>query len=182
MSNYDLLFYCAPTLASVKLGSIFTVKYESIHSLEVKISEKNEFLQKKGLRMQILKVMETSALVYVYRQSQLEMSLKSAEIQDFLREFGYEDFSIDGVLHKLEQDLKSQDFPHQIGVFLGYPLADIRGFIQHRGKNCFCTGVWKVYHDQKQAEKTFSQYKKCVKVYLERYAQGTDINRLIVAG
>ncbi len=182
MSNYDLLFYCAPTLASVKLGSLFTVKYDSVPQLELKIKEKNQLLEGKGVYIRILKWMERTALIYVYRESQLKTSLKSEEIRDFLREFGYEDFSLEMVLKKLEEDLLDKDFPHHIGVFLGYPLADIRGFIQHRGKNCCCTGVWKVYHDQKQAEKTFSQYKKCVKVYLERYAQGVDFNRLIVAG
>lgn len=182
MSNYDLLFHCAPTLASVKIASLFTVKYESFSVLQEKIREKNAFLQEKGLCIRILKQMERSALIYVYRKTQLEHCLENKEIRDFLNSYGYEDFSCQAVLEKLEQDLVAKEFPHHIGVFLGYPLADIRGFIQHQGKNSCCTGVWKVYHDRKQAEKTFLQYKKCVKVYLERYAQGADLNRLIVAG
>ena len=29
----------------------------------------------------------------------------------------------------------SAEFPHEIGVFLGYPLGDVVGFIENRGKN-----------------------------------------------
>ena len=38
-------------------------------------------------------------------------------------------------------------FPHEIGIFLGYPLADVAGFIRNKGRNCKCIGTWKVYGD-----------------------------------
>ena len=28
------------------------------------------------------------------------------------------------------------DFPHEMGIFLGYPLGDVKGFIEHHGRNC----------------------------------------------
>lgn len=29
----------------------------------------------------------------------------------------------------------SEDFPHEIGLFLGYPVDDVTGFIQNKGRN-----------------------------------------------
>ena len=40
---------------------------------------------------------------------------------------------------------EAADFPHEIGVFLGYPLEDVVGFIRHRGKCFTCCGCWKSY-------------------------------------
>lgn len=182
MSTYELLRHCAPTLANVKIGSLFSVKCPSLFLLQRSIAVKSKDLQKKGVYIQVLKVKNAMALIYVYRKKQLETLLQQEEIQSFLQGYGYESFGVEEVLQRLESQLRDQDFPHQIGVFLGYPLEDIRGFILHGGKNCYCTGVWKVYHEPERAIKTFQKYKKCVTVYLKRYAEGADMNRLTVAG
>lgn len=182
MSNRELLFHCAPTLANVKIGNIFTVKYESVPSLHKLIKEKNHLFNSKGVYVHLLKVTEQSALIYVYRKNKLMETLEQAEIQEFLREFHYSRFTLEDALCNLQEHLLKDQFPHEIGVFLGYPLEDIKGFILHGGKNCHCTGCWKVYHNPEQAIKIFGQYKKCIKIYLERYEEGFDIHKLTVAG
>lgn len=182
MSNYDLLFHCAPTLANLKIGNLFTVKFDSITELEEKVKKKNELFSEKGLCIHILRKGQYSALIYVYRIKKLKEALNNSDIQVFLKEFGLDHPDIPSAIQQLEQDLQEKDFPHYIGAFLGYPLEDIRGFILHQGKNCHYTGVWKVYHDPETAIKLFQQYKKCVDIYLKRYAQGFDMNRLTVAG
>lgn len=50
----------------------------------------------------------------------------------------------------------SADFPHEIGVFLGYPLGDVVGFIENRGKNFTCCGCWKSYGDRMQHRSTLT--------------------------
>ena len=73
------------------------------------------------------------------------------------------------------------DFPHEIGIFLGYPLGDVIGFIQNLGKNCKCTGCWKVYCDECSAKKTFDKFKKCTEVYTRLWSQGRTVLQLTVA-
>ena len=73
------------------------------------------------------------------------------------------------------------EFPHEIGVFLGYPLADVIGFIQNRGKNFTACGYWKVYTDPTAAQAEFDRYKKCERIYARCYYNGTPIRRLTVA-
>jgi hypothetical protein len=85
-------------------------------------------------------------------------------------------------IEKLKEGLmRSACFPHEIGLFLGYPLEDVVGFIENSGQNCICTGCWKVYHNEDEARKLFERYDKCTKVYMRLFAEGKPIERLIVA-
>ncbi len=181
MSNQEILLHCAPTLANVKIGSLFTIAYTQVSKLEKHIQEKNAIFNKKGVSVRVLKHGNGKALIYIFREKQLEQLLQNPEIQEFLREFHYESFTLEAGLEKLKQHLQNPSFPHEIGVFLGYPLEDIRGFIKHQGKNFKHSGCWKVYHDTEKALMLFQRYKKCVAIYLDRYAQGFDMNRLTVA-
>ena len=67
------------------------------------------------------------------------------------------------------------------GLFLSYPPEDVKGFIENRAANAKCTGVWKVYGDEQQAQQTFDRYKKCTQTYCERWRSGVKLDRLAVA-
>lgn len=51
-----------------------------------------------------------------------------------------------------------QEFPHEIGYFLEYPLQDVEMFIRHKGQNYLMTGYWKVYHNLDKAKEMFAKY------------------------
>lgn len=73
-------------------------------------------------------------------------------------------------------------FPDEIGLFLGYPPEDVRGFIENKAAGCKCVGCWKVYGDAEAARAVFAKYKKCTDVYRARFAEGRSVERLTVAG
>ena len=75
---------------------------------------------------------------------------------------------------------KDGEFPHEIGLFLGYPPEDVQGFMELGPDCCKCTGCWKVYGDEAAAQRKFAQYKKCTRVYCDRWDKGADIERLAV--
>ena len=82
----------------------------------------------------------------------------------------------------IERLRTSPDFPHEIGLFLGYPPEDVRGFIENKAQDCKCVGCWKVYGDETAAQRRFAQYQKCKDVYCAKWEQGRSIERLTVAG
>lgn len=53
---------------------------------------------------------------------------------------------------------QSEAFPHEIGLFLGYPLEDVIGFCRHKGEGCKLCGYWKVYGDVESARKSFALF------------------------
>lgn len=84
--------------------------------------------------------------------------------------------------HLIKRLGESGEFPHEIGLFLGYPPEDVCGFIENRAGNCKCVGCWKVYGNTSEAQKVFAKYKKCTDAYCAQLANGTSIERLTVAG
>ena len=42
--------------------------------------------------------------------------------------------------------------------FLGYPVEDVRGFIEHQGRDYLCTGYWKVYENLEQKQQLFQRF------------------------
>ena len=63
-------------------------------------------------------------------------------------------------------------FPHEIGLFLGYPLGDVMGYIENAGRNSKCSGCWKVYCNECEAMKLFAKFDKCKNVYRQLFAEG----------
>ena len=174
--------YCAPTLAGLKASSLFSYKYKNTDDLEKSIASFNTLINPKGVYVDILKSTDNFALIFVYRRAKLQALLNRVEIQDFLSTYGYNDFTINGCLQVLESNTNSTCFPHEIGVFLEYPLNDVKSFIAKKGMDYKCVGCWKAYHNKNEAQKTFSLYEKCTRVYCQKVEQGFDVNRLTVVG
>lgn len=182
MSTEYIVRYCSPTLAGIKIGSLFSCKCEDTRALLEFVETQDRQLSPLGVRLVLVKHRKGLALIYVYRVRQLEQLLADPEVQSFLRPYGYLDFRIEACLTQLKRRLTRDDFPHDIGIFLGYPLSDVRAFIDNNGNNCPCVGYWKAYTNLLEAQRTFQSYRKCTQIYCQRFLEGTDITRLTVAG
>jgi len=178
----SLIDHCAPTLASLKTGSLFSFLAPVSRALLEEIRALNEKLRPKGLQLRMVKALPGRALCYLYRESHLTAALRDAQNAAFLRSCGYQRLDAQGALDTLTQRLRESDaFPHEIGLFLGYPLGDVLGFIEHRGKNCLCCGLWKAYTDPTSAQRCFERCAKCTAVYRRLYESGRPLSRLAVA-
>lgn len=137
-----------------------------------------------GLSVQILleRPGSGSMIVYVYRRKQLERTLENEDCREFLAKLGYSQMDLDSLLAQLVFRLETQpEFPHEIGVFLGYPLQDVIGFIENRGRNFTCCGFWKSYSDPAEIQACFACYRKCIHIYMTLLKQGTPLEKLAVS-
>lgn len=182
MSTGTIVQYCAPTLAGLKAGNLFSHQTEAQEDLTGTIEMLNELLEEKGVHFEVMKRCRGITLIYAYRKNQLEAILCDREVQAFLRDYGYADFRIEACLERLRERLMQEDFPHDIGVFLDYPLADIKAFITNKGCNCPCSGCWKAYTNVNEAEKKFQSFKLCTELYCQYHDAGVGISQLTVAG
>lgn len=166
MSDDYIIRHCAPTLAGIKTGSIFTYPYGSRESVLEEVRQMNRRLRPKGLRALPLRFSDKKALIYLYRPKRLSADLTDETAVRLLRRYGYDTESCEKCIVRLVRKLRTQEaFPHEIGLFLGYPPEDVRGFIENDACGCKCVGCWKVYGDEEAAKKKFAQYKKCTRVY-----------------
>ena len=178
-----LVRHCAPTLAGMKPGSIFCFNHSPLEVSRQKVCQWNKQLEPFGLTVQILleRPSSSSVIVFVYRHNRLEQMLSDDAYQSFLAEAGYERTNLDGLLEQLSYRLRTQpEFPHEIGVFLGYPLRDVIGFIENHGRNFTCCGFWKSYGDPAEMQVCFACYRRCIQTYVAMFEQGIPIERLAV--
>ena len=178
-----LVRQCAPTLAGMKPGSIFCFNHSPLEVSRQKVCQWNKQLEPFGLTVQILleRPSSSSVIVFVYRHDRLEQMLSDDAYQRFLAEAGYERTNLDGLLEQLAQRLRTQpEFPHEIGVFLGYPLRDVIGFIENHGRNFTCCGFWKSYGDPAEMQVCFACYRRCIQTYVAMFEQGIPLERLAV--
>lgn len=181
MSEKLLVRHCAPTLASLKTGNMFTCRFATAEELYGSVREMNRRLAGKGLRVLPLRYRDGVGLVYVYRPGRLDADLTHATACQLLKERGYPCGNANLCVKRLCCRLaQGEDFPHEIGLFLGYPPEDVEGFI-HRKAEAKLAGCWKVYGDVEAARRTFAKYKKCTDVYVRQHAGGRALERLAVA-
>lgn len=172
----------SPTLAGLKTANLFPCRFVCKKQLWANIRDFNRTLSHKGIRLIPVRIGENSALLYLYRPSKLERDLQNELAAQLLRRFGYKDLTPCGCITELMKRLKDNGkFPHEIGLFLGYPPEDVEGFVENGGACCKCVGCWKVYGDECLAKKKFANFKKCSRVYAEQFSKGKSIERLTVA-
>lgn len=175
--------YCSPTLAGIKSASLFNCYYGTHSRAELAfiLALWNNRLNSKGISLKALKISNGTALLYIYREKQLIEDFNKNGVAKFLSFCGYDISNISLCIKELSSRIcESGSFPHEIGLFLGYPLGDVTGFIENEGKNSLYTGFWKVYCNKNDAIKTFEKYKKCRKIYQKLYNDGKPIMQLIV--
>lgn len=174
-----LAIHCAPILSGSKAANIMTV---TVHEFD----RIGYLLQGTGIRYRFLKTKGDKGILYLYREKRLRQYLEQEEIQEFLSEYGYDQVNIAKMLNLLSKRIRmynDQDavFPHEIGVFLEYPLGDVKGFLANEGKNFMYSGYWKVYQDLQGAVRRFTQYDMERELTIQALMQGKTIREIALA-
>ena len=181
MPDQVLLTHCSPTLAGIKTGNIFTCTYRTRSEVMADIRRWNRLLSGKGLRVIPLKYMKERVLLYVYRPSVLRKDLADPERSRILRECGYEKCGESECICTLIRHLReNSSFPHEIGLFIGYPAEDVSGFIRNQGSDYKFSGMWKVYGDVEKTRRLFRKYRHCTDVYCRLGRKGRSLADLAV--
>lgn len=173
---------CAPTLAGLKTANLFGYRCSDRAELLDAIRRLNRVLTCRRARLILLSFDGKRALLYLYRPSYLERDLSQPLAREILSQLGYPVGSTARCLMELRKRLGEQDaFPHEIGLFLGYPAVDVYGFIANKAQCAKCVGTWKVYGDVEEAERKFRMYKKCTRCYQCSYERYNSFEKLVVA-
>lgn len=139
----QLALQCAPVISGLKISNLLSVKKEYVNKLR-------NLIKGTSLSMYVLLIKENKVSILLYRKKDMMIYLKDSKVKKLLKQFGYYENNIYMLLKKLSlryeyYKREKGEFPHEIGLFLGYPLEDVIGFINNNGKNSLYTGYWKVY-------------------------------------
>lgn len=173
---------CAPTLAGIKPASLFRCRADGVRCPKEAVERWSRELGPRGIVLRVLKTCPVTGacMVYLYRPLRLQRLVNEPQTRAFLYECGYgPELDMDAMLERLSgQFCLEEEYPHEIGVFLGYPLEDVVGFIRHRGREFTLSGCWKVYGDPQAARRRFDQYHRCAQRCRARFLAGTPIAAL----
>lgn len=108
--------------------------------------------------------------LFIYNLNAVDETLRDKRNIRFLKGLGYsEEYSLDVYISTLMKKMRSGSIPDEIGVFLGYPLKDVMGFIGHKSLKLTKVKGWRVYGDPTLSDKKhrdFMEAKETIKKML----------------
>jgi hypothetical protein len=113
-------------------------------------------------------------LVLIYNPAALSKTLQTNDIRKTLRELGYRYNNTEEALAHLEARMQNDDFPHEIGFFLGYPVQDVLGFMKMNNLPLVGNGPWKMYGDLQKSLQTLEAHKVGRKSVLHKLQVGLN--------
>lgn len=181
MSEENIIQHCSPTLAGLKSAAMFSTPFTTRSEAINALIRLNSSVCPMGLKAILLRYRGQKALIYIYRPDMLSRELERPDALELLRSRGYCFRDLDEAIAELVERVdKCPSIPHEIGLFLGYPPEDVKGFIENNAACYKCRGYWKVYGDEEKAKCLFSKYFECTRSYMERYRNGAGLDSLII--
>ncbi len=151
--------HCASVLLHTKPASMFHVNKNAFSNISALVQQYNTLLQKYSFSIKLFQKEKDYVTIFVYQEARLKRVLTNPLVSRFIQANGYPN-SFNEILQYLDYRLTTYDhYPHEIGIFLGYPYHDVIGFIKQ--KPCLHCGYWKVYHNKEAACRLFQEYDDC---------------------
>jgi hypothetical protein len=169
---------CAPLLTGIKMSNILITHSSNTEKVY-------EIFRHTSVEVKCIYWEAERITFLLYQPEELIEYLNKSEIQLVMVNLGYGSMDIDYIMegcafrfsaHKKERS----QFPHELGLLLGYPVADVVGFMENYGRNFLYSGYWKVYSNLQGALDTFHQYKKAKEEVTRLVTNGLSINRILM--
>ena len=176
----QLALQCAPVLTGIKVANLLIIEKNTAQSIP-------ELLGDGKLAYRLLYERKNKLVYLIYNRDKLLEYIEMKKVAVLLRVFGYKDSSLENILNEISCRYESYmseggDFPHELGLLLGYPVEDVLGFIHHQGQNFLYTGYWKVYGNPEQAKLLFEAFDKAQEKAVITIYPGNSIKSMVNAG
>ena len=135
----QLALQCAPLIAGLKPSNLFNIPCEGVCQVR-------ELIRDTGISMYVLFSTGRKAAVLLYRRESLKKYMEQEPVVGMLHKLGYQDTSLEAVLPVFRMRYRR------------YMQEDVRGFIEHQGRDYLCTGYWKVYENLEQKQQLFQRF------------------------
>ncbi len=168
---------CAPFLAGIKISNLLIIHKDNLDQVK-------KIFSTSQVKLNCIYQDEERVTLFLYKEEDMQLRLQEPEVKAFLLGIGYHEIQLTKLLEcitcRYHAFMKTAGpFPHEIGVLLGYPVADVNGFMEHEGKNFLYLGYWKVYSDLPGALNTFYNYRKAKETMVSLVRCGYSIHRIL---
>ena len=168
---------CAPLLTGVKISNLLTTEQSNrLHTARL--------FSRTPVSCFLLCQSQGKAVFLLYMKEQLKAYLELPPVRRLMERFGYKGMQLDEILFLVGQCYRDhmegrREFPHEIGLLLGYPAADVEGFIENKGRDPLYSGYWKVYSDLEECRRVFKRYDSARERVIRLMAGGMTVRHII---
>jgi len=175
----QLVLQCSPLIVGLKMSNLFMISKEEITFVR-------DLLRDSKFSCFVLYVHDNKAAIFLYDRKKIERSLCRDKVRIFLRNAGYKRMDLFYVLYVLRGRYQKYrrgeaEFPHELGLLLGYPIEDVEGFIRNKGKKFLYTGYWKVYDNVAAKKDLFRMYELAKETLIQLVFNGVSIREILKA-
>ena len=157
-----LLVKTAAVRQGVKPAELLRVRhcYSSVNEEGLRVClYRSDIYEILGLDYVELKVEDESSLVLFYNPPVLEATLELPRNRRWLARLGY---PLKGTMRQMLAALcrraSGKELPHEVGIFIGYPLKDVAGFMRRIPATPLHRGAWRVYGDAEESLRLMRLY------------------------
>ncbi|MDO5294250.1 MAG: DUF3793 family protein [bacterium] len=173
----QMALQCAPLITGIKISNLLIVQNNNVDQVK-------KILKDSNISYYVLLIREKKTTLLLYKSSQLLKYLSDRRVKGLLMRLGYQDMEITQMFELFKTRYAaymdgSKSFPHEMGLFLGYPVEDVEGFIENEGRNYLYTGYWKVYENLSKKVKLFKQFEIAKETLIQMVAYGLSIEDVI---
>lgn len=173
----QVVMQCAPLLTGIKMSNLLTADQNSrLHAARL--------FSRTPISCVLLCQSQGKAVFLLYMKEELKTYLASAPVKRLMGRFGYRGMKLHEILSLVGQRYREhmegrREFPHEIGLLLGYPAADVEGFIENKGQGSLYSGYWKVYSNPEECRRIFKSYDHSREHVIRLMAGGMTVRHII---
>lgn len=168
---------CAPLLAGLKPSNLLIIPLGMEEDLR-------HSLRGTSISMYLLSEYDGKQVYLLYKVNELIIYLTEQSVQRLLVELGYEGGELYSMLQRVSRKYtahkqEKEAFPHELGLLLGYPAVDVKGFMEQAGRNFLFSGYWKVYGNAGETRKLFAEFGRAKEYVVRLVKQGYSIAEIM---
>lgn len=173
----QIALQCAPLISGLKVSNLLIISAEDEALVRV-------ILRRSGISFFRLLRTGEKVTFLLFRKNPLEAYLKQREVETMLAEAGYAELSLGNILSTFQKRYAHYmsaggRFPHEMGLLLGYPAEDVKGFVENEGKNFLYSGYWKVYADVEEKRRLFQKFENAKETVIQLLSYGVGIQDIL---
>lgn len=172
-----LALQCAPLIGGLKVSNLLIIPSGVENHLK-------SILMQTGISYFRLFRMKARTVYLAFRRYPLDAYLRQETVQEILIKEGYQRLRLGNILNTFQKRYQNYmegkgEFPHEMGVLLGYPVEDVKGFMKNEGKNFLYSGYWKVYDNMPEKVRLFQQFDWMKATLIQMLSKGISMRDII---
>ncbi|EGT3616280.1 DUF3793 family protein [Clostridium perfringens] len=172
-------YLISPVITGIKPSSTITLSKQGRNLFKLWNMYGEDFLNDLQLKHVLLRETSNAKVILIYDEINLMNIIYRESSMDFLEKLDYNlKMNLDDILNHLINRYSTFHCPHELGIFLGIPVEDVKCFMECSESKCLLCGYWKVYEEEKKAQKIFELYDSSKEIIMNHLLIGKDLKEV----